>query len=71
MFAACLCFGRWRVGLQGSLVARFVRDEEVVGSNPASPTSLLVCRGGVRAEPCWAGDWEVVVNQGVNTVSSR
>jgi hypothetical protein len=30
-----------------------------------------VCRGGVRAEPCWAGDWEVVVNQGVNTVSSR
>ena len=26
-------FGVWR-----SLVARFVRDEEVVGSNPATPT---------------------------------
>ena len=27
-------FGVWR-----SLVARFVRDEEAVGSNPATPTS--------------------------------
>ncbi len=27
--------GVWR-----SLVARFVRDEEVVGSNPATPTGL-------------------------------
>ena len=27
-------YGVWR-----SLVARFVRDEEVVGSNPATPTS--------------------------------
>ena len=26
-------------GVWGSLVARFVRDEEVVGSNPATPTS--------------------------------
>ena len=31
------CFGVWR-----SLVARFVRDEEVVGSNPATPTSRPV-----------------------------
>ena len=28
-------------GLWLSLVERFVRDEEVVGSNPASPTILL------------------------------
>ena len=28
-----LCIGVWR-----SLVARFVRDEEAVGSNPATPT---------------------------------
>ena len=30
-------FGVWR-----SLVARFVRDEEVVGSNPATPTHVVV-----------------------------
>jgi hypothetical protein len=27
------------LGVWRSLVARFVRDEEVVGSNPATPTS--------------------------------
>ena len=27
------------IGVWRSLVARFVRDEEVVGSNPATPTS--------------------------------
>ena len=31
-----LVIGEWR-----SLVARFVRDEEVPGSNPGSPTILL------------------------------
>ncbi len=30
-------------GLWLSLVERFVRDEEVVGSNPASPTPLIKC----------------------------
>ncbi len=29
-----------RFGLWLSLVERFVRDEEVVGSNPASPTTF-------------------------------
>ena len=32
-YAVCAAHGVWR-----SLVARFVRDEEVVGSNPATPT---------------------------------
>ena len=32
-------FGVWR-----SLVARFVRDEEVVGSNPATPTHEIQAR---------------------------
>jgi hypothetical protein len=27
-----------------SLVARFVRDEEVVGSNPATPTRVVIDR---------------------------
>jgi hypothetical protein len=27
------------IGVWRSLVARFVRDEEAVGSNPATPTS--------------------------------
>ena len=36
-------FGVWR-----SLVARFVRDEEVVGSNPATPTNR---RGTVDLGP--------------------
>jgi hypothetical protein len=31
-----------------SLVARFVRDEEAVGSNPATPTNKS---GGLRADP--------------------
>jgi hypothetical protein len=28
------------IGVWRSLVARFVRDEEVVGSNPATPTQI-------------------------------
>jgi hypothetical protein len=32
--------GVWR-----SLVARFVRDEEVVGSNPATPTAFWLVAG--------------------------
>src|SRR5664279_6244520 len=32
-----------------SLVARFVRDEEVVGSNPAIPTLQLTTVAGARA----------------------
>ena len=31
--------GVWR-----SLVARFVRDEEVVGSNPATPTNCIALK---------------------------
>ena len=31
------CFSGW-VRVAGALVARFVRDEEAVGSNPATPT---------------------------------
>jgi hypothetical protein len=34
-YAVVASRGVWR-----SLVARFVRDEEVVGSNPATPTAL-------------------------------
>jgi hypothetical protein len=29
------------------LVARFVRDEEAVGSNPATPTELMQVRAGI------------------------
>jgi hypothetical protein len=36
--------GVWR-----SLVARFVRDEEVVGSNPATPTGQY---GNLTSESC-------------------
>jgi hypothetical protein len=39
--------GVWR-----SLVARFVRDEEVVGSNPATPTAFALVQSpdsGVQA----------------------
>jgi hypothetical protein len=36
-----------------SLVARFVRDEEVVGSNPVTPTK--VCRGQGRSPPLESG----------------
>ena len=35
-----------RLGVWRSLVARFVRDEEVVGSNPATPTEV---RGHIRS----------------------
>jgi hypothetical protein len=31
------------------LVARFVRDEEVVGSNPATPTVFWLVAGSVSA----------------------
>ena len=39
-FAAARCCTLFEVahGVWRSLVARFVRDEEVVGSNPATPT---------------------------------
>ena len=37
------CHGVWR-----SLVARFVRDEEVAGSNPVTPTVVsLISQGSV------------------------
>jgi hypothetical protein len=32
-----------RHGVWRSLVARFVRDEEVAGSNPVTPTSVFPC----------------------------
>jgi hypothetical protein len=35
-YAVVASSGVWR-----SLVARFVRDEEAVGSNPATPTSFV------------------------------
>lgn len=44
--------GVWR-----SLVARFVRDEEVVGSNPATPTVMMNPRRGVP----WCGFFVVVM----------
>jgi hypothetical protein len=34
-----------RYGVWRSLVARFVRDEEVAGSNPVTPTSVYPCQG--------------------------
>ena len=42
-YAVVASRGVWR-----SLVARFVRDEEVVGSNPATPTALTQLRGPDR-----------------------
>jgi hypothetical protein len=33
------------IGVWRSLVARFVRDEEVVGSNPATPTRVAKGQG--------------------------
>jgi hypothetical protein len=36
-------YGVWR-----SLVARFVRDEEVAGSNPVTPTTLIFDRPEYR-----------------------
>ena len=38
-YAVCAAHGVWR-----SLVARFVRDEEVVGSNPATPTNCIALK---------------------------
>ena len=37
--------GSARRGVWRSLVARFVRDEEVVGSNPATPTEKMCTSG--------------------------
>jgi hypothetical protein len=39
-YAVVASRGVWR-----SLVARFVRDEEVVGSNPATPTASVQISG--------------------------
>ena len=39
-YAVVASSGVWR-----SLVARFVRDEEAVGSNPATPTEMDQIRG--------------------------
>ena len=39
------CQPSWRgtnIGVWRSLVARFVRDEEVAGSNPVTPTILVL-----------------------------
>ena len=38
--------GQWR-----RLVARFVRDEEVAGSNPVAPTKKLPSPGGFFSKP--------------------
>jgi hypothetical protein len=43
-YAVVASRGVWR-----SLVARFVRDEEVVGSNPATPTVFWLVAGSVSA----------------------
>ncbi|MDT5352210.1 MAG: hypothetical protein QOJ56_742, partial [Mycobacterium sp.] len=48
-YAVVASRGVWR-----SLVARFVRDEEVVGSNPATPTS---CRDDKTAPDLHQGQW--------------
>jgi hypothetical protein len=37
--------GEASIGVWRSLVARFVRDEEVVGSNPATPTRISAGSG--------------------------
>jgi hypothetical protein len=37
--------GVWR-----SLVARFVRDEEAVGSNPATPTTLVLLEPSAKSQ---------------------
>ncbi len=44
--------GEWR-----SLVARFVRDEEVPGSNPGSPT--IACHFTKPASSVMRGFWSV------------
>ena len=38
MVGQAAMLGRLLTGVWRSLVARFVRDEEAVGSNPATPT---------------------------------
>ena len=43
-YAVCAAHGVWR-----SLVARFVRDEEVVSSNPATPTIMFLPQAGPLA----------------------
>jgi hypothetical protein len=40
-----------RYGVWRSLVARFVRDEEVAGSNPVTPTVERLVRYTLRSEP--------------------
>ena len=47
-YAVVASHGVWR-----SLVACFVRDEEVVGSNPATPTGVFAGRGPDRE--FWSG----------------
>ena len=39
----------FQTGVWRSLAARFVRDEEVVGSNPATPTEKYQVRGLIRS----------------------
>jgi hypothetical protein len=41
------------------LVARFVRDEEAVGSNPATPTANPQVRGGLPSTVCGSADRKV------------
>jgi hypothetical protein len=55
-YAGSVATGVWR-----SLVARFVRDEEAVGSNPATPTNREIRRSLVGLSICSAvslGIWE-------------
>ena len=53
-YAVVASRGVWR-----SLVARFVRDEEVVGSNPATPTRII--RGQGLRSGTWVGVFFVSV----------
>jgi hypothetical protein len=59
-YAVVASLGVWR-----SLVACFVRDEEVVGSNPATPTRVIAVRGpdrlsGSGPSCCRADSWSAV-----------
>ena len=49
-----------RCGVWRSLVARFVRDEEVAGSNPVTPTVKSLVKYMFRF---WAGALELEVQQ--------
>ena len=49
-----------RYGVWRSLVARFVRDEEVAGSNPVTPTVKRLVRHTFRF---WVGAIELQVQQ--------